>query len=303
MSLQTGKTILNNLPEECEPVDIFISKEGIWHEKGLEKSPEKILHRVDAVINGLHGKYGEDGEVQNLLDSFNVPYTGSGALASALAMNKILSKKVFKNHGIKTPYFQTVSANNLSKAAISDAYHGMPGPFVVKPSSAGSSVGVRIVNTPAELEAAIAEAAQYSPAILIEEFISGREATCGVIDGFRDHDCYPLLPIEIKHKKKFFDYDAKYSDSGTEEICPGNFSHEISKEIEKMAIAAHRALGLRHYSRSDFIIHPRRGIYILETNSLPGLTENSLVPKALRAVGSSVKEFLAHLLHGILNRS
>lgn len=302
VSLKTGGNILKNLPEEYEPVDIFISRNGVWHEKGIEKTPENILRRIDVVINGLHGKYGEDGEVQNILDQFKVPYTGSGALSSALCMNKIASKKIYKNNSLKTPAFISIPFEDLTRKAIKEAFYNMVAPFVVKPSAAGSSVGVYIVSSLPELEEAVVAASRYSPAVLIEEYIGGKEATCGVVDGFRGKEIYPLLPIEIRHKKDFFDYDSKYSENGAEEICPGNFSSADSREIERMAAEAHKALGLRHYSRSDFIIHPRRGIYILETNSLPGLTEQSLIPKALQAIGSDVKEFLSHILKKTLGR-
>lgn len=302
VSLKTGSTILVNLPEEYEPLDIFISKDGIWHDGGLEKSPEKILRRVDVIINGLHGKYGEDGEVQKIMDHFGVPYTGSNAFGSAMAMNKIASKKIYKNNFLKTPSSINLSLEDLTTEAIKEAYHSMLSPFVVKPSSAGSSVGVHIVNNLRDLEDAVLVASQYSPAVLIEEYIGGREATCGVIDDFRGLPHYTLLPIEIKHGKDLFDYDSKYSDTGAEEICPGNFSERETKEIERMAIQAHESLGLRHYSRSDFIIHPKRGIFILETNSLPGLTKESLIPKALKAVGSNIKEFLSHLLSKALGK-
>jgi D-alanine-D-alanine ligase len=302
VSLRTGSNILANLPEYCEPIDIFISREGAWHDKGLEKNPENILKRVDVVVNGLHGKYGEDGEVQKLLDHFGVPYTGSGALASAICMNKIASKKIYKNNSLKTPAFVSIPFENLTREVINKVFHNMLRPFVVKPSSAGSSVGVYIVDSLPELEEAIIAAAQYSPAVLIEEYMTGKEATCGVIDGFRGRENYALMPIEIRHGKSFFDYESKYSESGAEEICPGNFSEKETKELEQMAIQAHQALGLRHYSRSDFIIHPRRGIYILETNSLPGLTEKSLIPKALAAVGGNIREFLSHLISQTLGR-
>lgn len=302
VSLKTGSNIIANLPEEYEPVDIFISRNGVWHDKGLEKSPENILRRVDVVINGLHGKYGEDGTVQKLLDHFSVPYTGSGSLASALAMNKISAKKIYKNNSLRTPFFVSIPFEDLSREKIKEAYHSMTVPFVVKPSAAGSSVGVYIANSLPELEEAVIAASQYSPAVLIEEYIGGKEATCGVIDGFRGQNHYALLPVEIRHGKDVFDYDSKYSNNGAKEICPGNFSGKESKEIEQMAIQAHKSLNLRHYSRSDFIIHPKRGIFILETNTLPGLTEKSLIPKALKAVGSDIKEFLSHLLSKTLRK-
>lgn len=302
VSLNTGKAILSNLPEEYEPLDIFISKNGIWHEKGFEKTPESILKRVDMIINGLHGKYGEDGEVQKILDGFGVPYTGPRSLPASVSMNKILSKNIYGKHRLKTPVSVSLFIDNLSRQTIKDAYESIPAPFVVKPASAGSSVGVFIVDSLSDLEDAVLNAAQYSPSVLVEEFIKGKEATCGVIEDFRGQKHYALLPVEIKHKSDFFDYDAKYSDNGAEEICPGNFSESESEAIKNAAIAAHDILGLSHYSRSDFIVHPKRGVYILETNSLPGLTEQSLIPKSLTAVGSNIKEFLSHLINKTLGR-
>lgn len=302
VSLKTGQTILNNLYEHYDPIDILISKDGLWHEAGMEKSPERILSRVDVVANGLHGAYGEDGQVQKLLEHFKVPYTGSRALASALAMNKVAAKRIYKNHSLKTPFSIVLPEEKISREAIREVFESMPSPFVVKPSSAGSSVGVFIVSSLPELEEAVGASIQYSPAVLIEEFINGKEATCGVVDDFRSESHYPLLPIEIRHGSGFFDYDAKYKSDKTEEICPGNFSKAESDKIRKMAIEAHKAIGLRHYSRSDFIVHPRRGVFILETNTLPGLTEKSLLPKSLSAIGSDIKEFLHHILQKALGR-
>ena len=302
VSLNTGAAILSNLPENCEPLDILISRDGLWHERGHQKNPGDILKKVDAVINGLHGAYGEDGEVQKLLDAFGVPYSGSGALSSAIAMNKIAAKKIYKNHSLKTPYFLSIPFENLSKQTIRNVYQSLTAPFVVKPSGTGSSIGVYIVQSLPELEEAVVAAAQYSPAVIIEEFIGGKEATCGIIEDFRGKERYSLLPVEIRPRGGFFDYHSKYGDLGAEEICPGNFSQDESTAIQQMAAAAHRALGLRHYSRSDFIIHPKRGIFILETNTLPGLTEKSLIPKSLQAIGSNIKEFISHLLSKTLKK-
>lgn len=302
VSLKTGASMLNHLPEEYEGVDILISKQGAWHEKGVEKIPGNILRRVDVVLNGLHGKYGEDGEVQRVLEQFQIPFTGPTSLGAALSMNKAMSKKIYSSHGIKTPVSMTINTEELSRQKIKEVYENLVGPFIVKPSSAGSSIGVYLAHSLPELEEAIVASGKYSPQILVEEFIKGKEATCGVVEGFRGEDHYPLLPIEIRHTSDFFDYKAKYGDKGTEEICPGNFSQEEIEKLREMTIAAHKALGLRHYSRSDFIIHPKRGIYILETNSLPGLTEHSLVPKSLAAIGSNIKDFLGHILKKTLGR-
>jgi D-alanine-D-alanine ligase len=147
-----------------------------------------------------------------------------------------------------------------------------------------------------ELAPALLEAARHGRSVLIEEYISGTEATVGVIEGFRGQELYVLPPVEIRPRNGFFDYEAKYVAGKSEEIVPATFSAKLKEELAILAWKAHRALGLRHYSRSDFIISPRRGIYILETNTLPGLTEGSLVPLALRSVGSDTVDLVEHLI-------
>lgn len=297
VSLKSGKSVIDNLADRYEVYDILISKDGTWHYLGTPIKPENLFKKVDVIFNALHGAYGEDGTVQKLLDTFGIPYTGSTALASAIGMNKVLSKKVYKNHNLKTPLHTTISRKDSSPEIILNLFKSFPMPAVVKPVSGGSSVGTSIAKTLRELEVAINDALEYCDEALIEEFISGKEATCGVVDNFRNESVYSLFPVEIRKpgESSFFDYNAKYSGE-SEEICPGNFALAEKKIIQEMAVNAHKALGLRHYSRSDFIIHPKRGIYILETNTLPGLTGESLLPKSLKAVGSNLPDFLDHLI-------
>jgi len=303
VSLKTGKSVIDSLADKYEVLDIFISKDGVWHHMGVPIKPENIFKKVDVIFNALHGSYGEDGTVQTLLDQFAIPYTGSTALASAVGMNKVLSKKVYKNAGLKTPLHTTVNKDNHSFAEITKLFKSFPMPAVVKPVSGGSSVGTAIAKTLFELDCAINDALLYSDTALVEEFILGKEATCGVVDDFRQEPVYTLLPVEIRKPSEsaFFDYNAKYGGK-SQEICPGNFTAEEKKVIQEMAKEAHKALGLRHYSRSDFIIHPRRGVYILETNTLPGLTGESLLPKSLQAVGCSLPDFLDHLIRLALKK-
>jgi D-alanine-D-alanine ligase len=297
VSLKSGKSVIDSLSDRYEVLDIFISKEGVWHFLGAPIQPETVFKKVDVIFNALHGAYGEDGTVQKILDQFSIPYTGSKALASAIGMNKVLSKNVYKNNNLKTPLHLIISKENNNSNEILKIFKSFPIPAVVKPVSGGSSVGTSIAKTLAELESAITDALNYSDQALIEEYIVGKEATCGVVDNFRNEIIYSLLPIEIRKPtdSAFFDYKAKYGGK-TEEICPGNFTAVEKEMIQKMAKEAHRSLGLRHYSRSDFIIHPKRGIYILETNTLPGLTSESLLPKSLQAVGCTLPDFLDHLI-------
>ena len=299
VSIKSGDTVLKNLhPSKYTVRDILIDKDGVWHVNGEVKKPEQALRGVDAVFNALHGEYGEDGQVQRVLEHFGVPYTGSGVFGSALAMNKVLAKRRLITEGIKTPHHTVIRADEGDvPKQIHNAFRAITFPVIVKPAALGSSVGISIARDFQGFTDAVGKVLIHSPVVLVEEFVKGREATCGVIDNFRDRETYSLLPVEIRPPahKDFFDYEAKYTGI-SQEICPGNFSPEEMQEIQKLAILAHKALGLRHYSRSDFIVTPNRGIYYLETNTLPGLTSESLLPKSLRAVGTDLPEFLDHVL-------
>ena len=304
VSLKTGGSVLKNLPEEKYNIhDIFISKDGEWHFRGMPFPPERIINQVDVVFNAMHGEYGEDGTVQQILDTFAVPYTGSNAFSSAICMNKLLTKQGIEPYGIDTPQYTIIegSEDNLERD-IFDIFRNFTQPSVIKPMVGGSSVGVTIANSFDELRDGVYKALGYSNRVLVEEYIHGREVTCGVVEDFRDEDFHALMPVEIvtKGKNSFFDYNAKYNGE-TDEICPANFDNIIKDEIQRLAIEAHKALGLNHYSRSDFIVSPR-GIYFLEVNTLPGLTTESLLPKSLEAGGTKLSDFLDHLVELAMGR-
>lgn len=301
ISLQTGGAVLRNLPPQYKPIDILIEKNGAWFCGGVSLPPERIIPRVQVIFNALHGYYGEDGKVQQLLDKWGVPYTGSRSLASALGMNKAMAKRIFRTEGIKTPHAATFQRNTAWNKNAFELYRSFPQPSVIKPVSGGSSIGTTIAHTFADFFEGLKRAFHFSDSVLIEEHIKGREGTCGVIDRFRGQEYYALPPIEIiPPSGRFFDYENKY-DGSTREVCPAYFSQSEKREIMDLAIRAHRALGLRHYSRSDFIVS-KRGIYILEVNTLPGLTEESLLPKACKAVGCSFPDFLDHTIQLALGR-
>lgn len=297
VSLKTGQSVLKNLPDKYQPIDIFISKDGDWHIDGIVRKPVDALRSVDAIFNALHGQYGEDGQVQRLLEALHVPYTGSDSISSALGMHKVQAKEMFKKAGIKVPSHRVVLREESMQEVQREIFETMFLPLIVKPVSAGSSVGMAILFNYHDLPKAIEYAFLHGDLVMVEHYVRGREATCGVVENYRGSQHYALLPIEIipPAKNKFFDYDAKYNGL-TREFCPGNFSYEEKQKIEQAAILAHDVLGLRHYSRSDFILTPKGDVYILETNTLPGLTEESLLPKSLKAVGSDLPEFLDHTI-------
>jgi len=303
VSLKTGKAVLANLSDTHLIHDIFIDKKGVWHMGGVPVSPTDVANRVDVIFNALHGEYGEDGKVQRELESLGVAFTGSRSLASAIAMNKAMTKERLKDLGIKMARHRIVQADEDADVVIREIFQSMFLPLVVKPASSGSSLGVSIVNDFRSLAEALNKAFEVGDTALVEEYVKGREASCGVVDNFRGQTHYVLPPTEIRAPAKniFFDYDAKYSGE-SQEICPGNFTKKEKDEIQRVAQLAHKILGLRHYSRSDFIVSPK-GVYFLEVNTLPGFTEESILPKSLDAVGSSFAEFLEHVVDLAMERN
>lgn len=301
LSLRTGGHVLKNLSEDFySPQDIYISRSGVWHVRGLETTPERALKNVDVVFNALHGEYGEDGTVQRLLDTFNVPYTGSRALSSSLAMNKSRAKDVVSRLGIRTPLSRIVERTDDLEGEAFKIFRTFPQPVVVKPANRGSSIGVVFAGSFDELLEALSTALEDAPQVMIEEYIKGREVTSGVVDNFRGEERYTFLPIEIElpRGRKCFDYEAKHSEEEVEGLrihCPGNISSDEKLRIRDATRMVHEALGLKHYSRSDFIVTPH-AVYFLEANTLPDLGEHSLINRALREAGCRFPEFIDHIV-------
>ena len=305
ISLNTGGSVLDALDQnKYHPIDVVITRSGEWLQNGHMRSPESILQSVDVVFVALHGTYGEDGTVQRLMDKFGVRYTGSRAFPSAIAMNKAMTKDRLHDMGVRMAQHMLVTRDSKnSMHGVVASISNMFGPkYVIKPIGSGSSVGVDIVENALMLQSALQKALEQYEQVLVEEYIGGREATCGVINNFRDRPIYALPPIEIipPENAGYFDYKVKY-DGTTKEICPGKFSQAEKEEIERVARTVHEALELSQYSRTDFIVSPH-GIYFLEVNTLPGLTPESLMPKALTAVGATYESFIDHLLTDALNR-
>ena len=304
VSLKTGSHILSllrNKPEKFEPLDIFISKDGEWHYGGVVHEPHQALKETDVVWNALHGAYGEDGKVQRILETLGIPFTGSDAITSARAMDKEMSKRLYGRHNLLTPQHELITEDNFTDDNLINIFRTYLHPVIVKPVDGGSSLGVSLAHTFSDLSEAIKHSLEFSKRVMVEEFIKGKEATCGVLDNFRGERVYALMPVEIRKQNHFFNYGDKYSGE-IEEICPGNFKLEESQALGELAKKAHDVLGLRHYSRSDFIITPSGKIYILETNSLPGFTEESLMPKSLQAIGCSPDHFVEHVVNLALDR-
>ncbi len=252
------------------------------------------------MVNALHGAYGEDGRVQQLLESHNVPFTGSGSLGSAIGMNKPLAKKYFKMHGLLTPEHFIIKREHYSPQMLHKIAVDYPHLRFVKPAAAGSSFGAKVIEKMSQhvvvnadelqaLDRAISEAFEHSNSVMVEEHIKGREATCGILQGLegeQDGQIFALHPVEVRTSQTKDELDF---------ICPGEFTPEEIARIQQAALDAHKALGLRHYSSSDFILN-RKGIYILETDSLPALTPTSRFPKALSVADISLRDFADHII-------
>ena len=298
VSLKTGAHVLESLaPEKYDARDVFIDRTGVWHLHGAPSTPEQILQGVDVIFNALHGEYGEDGKIQRLLDRLAIPYTGSRTIPAALTFHKQRTKEQVQTLGIKMPHsiFVEPQEGNIETLALR-IFRSFPHPAIIKPVIGGSSVGITLADSFEALQDGLRRAAIISPTVMIEEFIKGREATVGVIDQFRNERTYALMPVEIIPPlgHSFFDYEVKYNGESIERV-PANFSYEQKQELMRLARVIHEQLELNQYSRSDFIISPR-GIYFLEVNTLPGLTKESLLPKALIASGIRMSDFVDHLI-------
>ena len=244
------------------------------------------VKEADVIFLALHGGQGEDGTVQSVLDVIGVPYTGSGPLGSALAMDKDLSKKLFMTAGVP------VAPWLMAPATLADVEAKVGLPCVVKPSKQGSTVGLTVVKKGSDLTAAVETAFQFDDEVMIEAFIPGRELTVGVLDG------RALAVGEIIPKHEIFDYECKYQPGMSEEIFPAKIEPWITQEAQRLAVLAHHALKLGNYSRVDFRLNPTNELLCLEANTLPGMTATSLLPQSAAAVGIPFPELCERICLG-----
>jgi len=286
VSLASGNAILGALKDK--------GYDAVAVDVGRDVGDQLRRSGVEVAFNGLHGKFGEDGAIQGLLEIMGIPYTGSGILASAMGMNKIISKTVFKAYGLHVGPFMVVSVGD--KEPLMTAQMELGFPLVVKPSSEGSSVGVSVVNMGDELAPAVKLAFSYDREILIEKYIRGMEVQVGIL-GDR-----ALGAIEIVPKDVFYSYKAKYEQGMSAHFFPARVPEAVYKRTLDAGLAAHRALGCRGYSRVDFIIDSAGDPYILEVNTLPGMTDTSLLPDIARGVGLSFPDLVEEILRLALEK-
>lgn len=247
---------------------------------------------IDFALIILHGPYGEDGTVQGLLDLLGIPYQGSGVLGSAISMDKLVSKQLYERSGIPTPTYITIHRDDALKAETCLERIGLP--LVIKPAKGGSSIGMAIVKTRDRLEPAIREAFNHDDTLMVETYIQGTELTVGVI-GNRDLKALPVIEIIPDTQYEFFNYHAKYLPGASREICPARIDEALTEKAQAYAKMAHRALFCEGYSRTDMMLSDRE-LYILETNTIPGMTETSLLPLAAKTAGIPFSRLLDILI-------
>ena len=283
ISLRSGRAVHNALIEEGLNAFFVDVHDNIYDIIKSEK--------MDVAFLALHGKFGEDGTVQKILDSAGIPYTGSRAAASKLALDKIASKEAFAKNGIPTPKYKVVE-KDTGRAGLKISSIKLP--VVVKPQFEGSSIGLSVVKDQEALEGALKAAFGYSAKVLLEEYISGRELTVGILND------RPLPVIEIVPKERVYDYKAKYSDPDTQYLVPAPIREGATKLAQSLGMRAHTALGCRSFSRTDMMMDAAGNIFVLEVNTIPGMTERSLLPKAAGAIGVSFSQLCVKLIEDAL---
>ncbi len=286
ISLLSGQQVLEALRRcavKAVPIDIFTRD---------RKTLGALLSEsgIDCAFIALHGEFGEDGTIQDILEDLEIPYTGSGPEASYRAMDKIVSKEIFLREKISTPSFYPLRrGQSFSPPSLY--------PVVVKPYLSGSSVGVRIVHQESELSSALEEAFAQGDKVLIEEYIPGRECTVGILED------RPLGVVEIIPKNPYYDFSAKYTDGMVEFVAPAPFSREIYRAVQDTGLQAHRVLGCRDFSRVDIRLSPQGTPFVLEVNSIPGLTSHSLLPLSARCQGIDFDRLIERMIRLALERA
>lgn len=271
----------------------FEQKKKVLDRNILKTIDLLLREKIQVVFIGLHGGYGENGQLQALLDLVKIPYTGSDALASGIGMDKNISKILFEKAGVPTAPWIKISADKIPPE---EEFASLGYPLVIKPNDQGSTVGLTVVKEPTQLPDAIKKAFQYSHVILGEKYIAGREMTVSILD----MEALPVIEIIPEHG--IYDYECKYQKGKSQYVVPAQIPAEVSKHLQHLGLHAYKALGCRHYARVDFRLSPENQPYCLEVNTLPGMTATSLVPKAAKAVGIHFNELVEKIVQMALRQ-
>jgi D-alanine-D-alanine ligase len=286
ISLKSGEHVLSCLRSDAMnknywPIDIFISKDGVWHANGIPTTLDVLKEKVDVIWNALHGYYGQNGQIQEQLKRYGISYTGSDSFACLLSHNRVIAKEKFAELGINTPKHILFSAylkdldgplEEYARKKAREVLGLLSPPWIVKPLTNGSSMGIHTCKTFDDLIRAFRIGVEQKVSILVEEMIEGRKATMSVINNFRGKDTYPLLSSD-------------------------DLSRDEKREVESLAVKIHDGMNLNHYSQIHFLVSSKNGIYAIEVDTLPELAEDSQLNKHLQLVGSSMPEFIKHIIN------
>lgn len=287
ISLKSGQAVLNALKKaglKAEGLEITGPDPSAFFKEKLKEI------KPDICFLALHGAFGEDGQAQKILEELGIAYTGSGPEASLRAFNKVLTKEILVKNNISTPAYYSLKKEDPFPDRLKL-------PLVIKPACQGSTIGVTVVEREGEIAKALALAFSYGQEVLVETYIRGRELTVGILGD-------KALPIvEIKLARDIFDYRAKYHDPGTNYIVPAEIPGEVEREIKSLGLRVHKALGLKDFSRIDLILGDDRVPYVLEANTIPGLSERSLFPKACQAAGLSFEKMCLEIISSLLAKA
>jgi D-alanine-D-alanine ligase len=282
ISLRTGKAILKALVER--------GYHALAIDVGQEIAETLVKERIEMAFVALHGRFGEDGTIQGMLELMRIPYTGSGVLASALALHKIMAKKIFLCENIPTPTYEVFVRQDIEKNP--PRASSLPLPVVVKPAREGSTIGISIVRKEEGLVPALKEAGKYDQEILVEEFLKGKEITVGILEDI------PLPIIEIVPKSGFYDYHSKYTKGETEYILPARIPREKYLYAQEISLKAFQALGCAGCARVDLMTDEDGNPFVIDVNTMPGMTETSLLPKAAAYAGIPFEDLVERILLG-----
>lgn len=290
VSLASGRNIFNVLDRSKFEPELVV-----WGRSGTPPLSSGEFRSFDIVFIAMHGPFGEDGTVQAFLELLGVSYTGSGVAASRLGMDKVASKLLFRSAGISVPKYRVIQKVEQGLEALKIT--GLP--CVVKPSAQGSSIGVSIVRKRGDFKKAFAEAVRFDGRVIVERYIKGREINCGIL-GNQKPVSLPL--VEIIPEKEFFDYEAKYNPALAREITPALLEGETTGRMQELAVRAYQILGCLGFARVDMFLEEGGRIYVSEVNTIPGLTENSLLPKEARAAGIKFPQLLEIIINYALEK-
>ena len=285
ISLKSGKAVLGSLQKQnLDAVGIDIRSADHRQTAELIKS-----FNIDCAFVALHGRFGEDGQIQSVLEGLKLRYTGSGVKASGVAMDKIRAKNVFRENNLPVPEQIIIEKKSFDRSGPVKAGFGLP--WVIKPATQGSSIGLSIADRQEQVPKAIELALGFDDRVLVEEYIKGRELTVGILEN------QPLCVIEIVTQNRFFDFQAKYQNGFTDYIVPAQLPEAIAERLREIAGLAHQVLGCFCFSRVDIMLGPDNGLYILEVNTIPGLTSSSLLPKAAGNAGIDFDQLCLKMLN------